>query len=214
MSDHFKLCSSCKKPIGFQQDYFVCSVSTCNRKRMGLFFCSLPCWEAHVPMMRHRDAWAEQTRSPSREAYEREQAEEAAAQERALARATPEAQDAAARNEAAKQQAVQRALGEDDDNPAQRAARLGVLKRGAEAMGLPEIDDKDLPQDILIVASTLKKYIRARSDFNTSDNVMGALSDHLRKISVEAIKTAARDGRKTVLDRDVLSVLNNISYRS
>ena len=80
--------------------------------------------------------------------------------------------------------------------------------------GLPEIDDKDLPQEILIVASKLKKYIRARSEFNTSDGVMSLLSDHLRRLSVEAIKTAARDGRKTVLDRDVQSVLNNISYRS
>ncbi|MCA9639874.1 MAG: hypothetical protein KC492_04240, partial [Myxococcales bacterium] len=86
MSDHFKLCSSCKKPIGFEQNYFVCSVSTCNRKRLGLFFCSLPCWEAHLPMMRHRDAWAEQTKSPTQAAFEREQAEEAAAQERAAVR--------------------------------------------------------------------------------------------------------------------------------
>ncbi len=213
MSDYFKLCSSCKKPIGFEQDYFVCSVSTCNRKRLGLFFCSLPCWEAHLPMMRHRDAWAEQTKSPSQAAYEREQEEEAAAQARAASRSTPEAQDIAARNESARQQAVQRAL-EEEDNAAQRAARLGVVKRGTETMGLPDIDDKDLPQDTLIVASKLKKYIRARSEFNTSDSVMAVLSEHLRKLSVEAIKTAARDGRKTVLDRDVLSVLNNISYRS
>ncbi|MGE0325085.1 MAG: hypothetical protein AB7K71_24960 [Polyangiaceae bacterium] len=221
MSDYFKLCSSCKKPIGFEQNYFVCSVSTCNRKRLGLFFCSLPCWEAHVPMMRHRDAWAEQTKSPTKAQFEREQAEEEAAQERAAARATPAAQEVAARNEEARQQAVQRALDGDDSDPAQRAAKLGivkrqdgVVKRGTEMSGLPEIDDKDLPQEILIVASKLKKYIRARSEFNTSDGVMSLLSDHLRRLSVEAIKTAARDGRKTVLDRDVQSVLNNISYRS
>ncbi|MCA9627358.1 MAG: hypothetical protein KC766_06820 [Myxococcales bacterium] len=213
MSDFFKLCSSCKKPIGFEQSYYACSVSTCNRKRTGLFFCSLPCWEAHLPMMRHRDAWAEQVRSPSRAEFEREQAEDAAAQERAAQRATPEAQEITARNEAARHEAVQRALGEDESG-AQRAARLGVVKRGAETMGLPEIDDKDLPQEILIVASKLKKYVRARSDFNTSDGVMSVLSDHLRRLSVEAIKAAAREGRKTVLDRDILSVLNNISYRS
>jgi histone H3/H4 len=74
---HYKLCSECKRPIAFSVDYFRCSVSTCNRKRTGLFFCSVPCWDAHVPMMRHRDAWAEKTRAPTREAYAAELAEEA-----------------------------------------------------------------------------------------------------------------------------------------
>ena len=48
-------CSTCKKPIAFQQTYYVCSVSTCNRKRNGFFFCSVACWDAHVPIMRHRE---------------------------------------------------------------------------------------------------------------------------------------------------------------
>jgi histone H3/H4 len=74
---HFKLCSECKKPIAFAADYFRCSVSTCNRRRTGLYFCSVPCWDAHVPMMRHRDAWAETARAPTREAYLAELAEEA-----------------------------------------------------------------------------------------------------------------------------------------
>ena len=39
----------------------------------GLYFCSLPCWEAHLPMMRHRDAWAVEARAPERDAWEREQ---------------------------------------------------------------------------------------------------------------------------------------------
>jgi histone H3/H4 len=73
----YKLCSECKKPIAFSADYYRCSVSTCNRKRTGLFFCSVSCWDAHVPMMRHRDAWAEQTKAPSREQYLAELAEEA-----------------------------------------------------------------------------------------------------------------------------------------
>jgi len=74
---HYKLCSECKRPIAFSADYFRCSVSTCNRKRTGLFFCSVSCWDAHVPMMRHRDAWAEPTRAPTREAYLAELAEDA-----------------------------------------------------------------------------------------------------------------------------------------
>jgi histone H3/H4 len=73
---HYKLCSECKRPIAFSADYYRCSVSTCNRKRTGLFFCSVSCWDAHVPMMRHRDAWAEKTVAPTREAYLAELAEQ------------------------------------------------------------------------------------------------------------------------------------------
>ncbi len=69
----WRACSTCKKPIAFQQTYYLCSVSTCNRKRNGFFFCSVPCWDAHVPMMRHREAWAEQYTAPTRTAWEHEQ---------------------------------------------------------------------------------------------------------------------------------------------
>jgi histone H3/H4 len=85
-SEQFKTCSTCKKPILFGQRYFRCSVSTCNRKRLGLFFCTLECYDAHLPMMRHRDSWAEPTDAPSREEYEREQAAEAEREEREQAR--------------------------------------------------------------------------------------------------------------------------------
>lgn len=73
---HYKQCSECRAPIAFSAEYFRCSVSTCNRKRTGLFFCSLSCWDAHVPMMRHRDAWAEKAKAPTREEYLAELAEE------------------------------------------------------------------------------------------------------------------------------------------
>ncbi len=83
---HYKLCSECKKPIAFAADYYRCSVSTCNRKRTGLFFCSVPCWDAHVPMMRHRDAWAEPVKAPTREQYLAEaEAEERAAKDAEMA---------------------------------------------------------------------------------------------------------------------------------
>ena len=61
--------------------------------------------------------------------------------------------------------------------------------------------------DILIVVSKLKKYIRTRSGMNTSDNVMAVLSDHLRRLCELAIRHAAEDGRKTVLDRDFKAIL-------
>lgn len=70
----FRVCSTCRKPIAFSARYYRCSVSTCNRPRTALYFCSVPCWDAHVPEARHRDAWAEETRAPTREAWQAEQA--------------------------------------------------------------------------------------------------------------------------------------------
>jgi hypothetical protein len=68
----FKRCTTCKKPIPFASDYYQCSVSTCNRAKTALFFCSVPCWDAHVPVLRHRDAWAEPARAPTIEAFLKE----------------------------------------------------------------------------------------------------------------------------------------------
>lgn len=64
--EYWKKCNSCKKPIGFDAIYWVCNVSTCNRARTGLSFCSVGCWDAHLPMMRHRESWAVESRSPAK----------------------------------------------------------------------------------------------------------------------------------------------------
>lgn len=64
-SDGWRKCSSCKKPIGFNERYYVCSVSTCNAQRAGYVFCSVPCFERHLPTARHKDAAAIESRSPS-----------------------------------------------------------------------------------------------------------------------------------------------------
>jgi hypothetical protein len=69
----WKRCSTCKKEIAFVATYWVCNVSTCNRSRTALAFCSVPCWDAHVPMLRHRESWAEERHAPARAAWEREQ---------------------------------------------------------------------------------------------------------------------------------------------
>ncbi len=36
------------------QKYYLCSVSTCQSKVTNYAFCSVGCWDAHVPMERHR----------------------------------------------------------------------------------------------------------------------------------------------------------------
>lgn len=84
----WKHCSTCKKEIPFRARYHACNVSTCNRGHTALAFCSVDCWDSHVPLLRHRDAWAVEQTAPSREEWQREQAEEAAAQERREARAS------------------------------------------------------------------------------------------------------------------------------
>jgi hypothetical protein len=76
--EQFKLCSTCRKPIAFGASYYQCSVSTCQRQKTALFFCSVECWDAHLPMMRHREAWAEAMKAPSRDEYEALQEQEAA----------------------------------------------------------------------------------------------------------------------------------------
>jgi len=66
-SDQFwKKCSTCKKPISFSQKYFICSVSTCQGLRTGYVFCSVTCFEAHLPGARHRDAGAIEKIAPTK----------------------------------------------------------------------------------------------------------------------------------------------------
>ena len=57
-------------------------------------------------------------------------------------------------------------------------------------------------QDVLLVVSKLKTYIRERSEMNTSGNVAPCISAIVRKLCDAAIERAKADGRKTVMDRD------------
>lgn len=173
--DTFKKCSTCREPIAFEQKYWSCSVSTCNRSKLALYFCSLPCWEAHVPEARHRDAWAEEQRAPSRAAHLAEQ-------------------QSATSAPAAVTNAVE----------PQRNARLV----GATGMLSPQERSEPSDDEILIVVSKLKKYVRDRSGMNTSDGAMAPLSEHLRALCREAIRHANEDGRKTVMDRDFIPFLS------
>ncbi|MDH4467890.1 MAG: hypothetical protein QE271_07520 [Bacteriovoracaceae bacterium] len=56
--------------------------------------------------------------------------------------------------------------------------------------------------DILIVASKLKQFVKDKHDLNTSANVMKILSDHVRTFTDRAAMKAKSEGRKTLLDRD------------
>jgi hypothetical protein len=157
----WRRCSACKKPIALGAVYWACNVSTCNQKRTALCFCSVSCWEVHLPGANHREAWAVEKRAPT----------------------TPEA-------------------GAEPAPPAS-AGTGGVrrLVRPAAPPSTPPVEK--VPREVLIVASRLKDYVRARVGYNTSDRVLEPLSDIVRRIVDEAIENARRDGRMTVLDRDL-----------
>ncbi len=160
----WKPCNVCKQPIALGATYWVCSVSTCNRKRTGLSFCSVSCWDAHLPFANHRESWAVEERAP----------------------ATREAEAPAA----AAPRSVEKKVGE--------GKRRIVRTTPAAPEKAPSESD-----EVLIIASRLKDFIRAESGFNVSDRVLKPLSDIVRRSCREAIKNARRDERKTVLDRDI-----------
>ena len=60
----WKKCSTCKKSLNYGSKYFVCSVSTCNSKRTGYSFCSVACFDQHIPGARHKSAGAIEEMAP------------------------------------------------------------------------------------------------------------------------------------------------------
>lgn len=63
MPETFGVCSMCRKPIPMNAKYYRCSVSTCNTGRLQHYFCSVSCWDAHLPGARHRNAAAIETQA-------------------------------------------------------------------------------------------------------------------------------------------------------
>ena len=59
-----------------------------------------------------------------------------------------------------------------------------------------------MADEILVVVSKLKTYIKDQAGMNTSGNVAAALSDKIRELCDNAVESARKDGRKTVMDRD------------
>ena len=149
MSEVWRNCSVCKKPIQQGAIYQKCSVSSCRKSA----YCSVDCWDSHVPVMNHKSAWAEEERAP-REVYSEE-----------------------------------------------RLSRRIVVQPKTQASSTSAAIG-DLPEDILIVVSKLKNYIKARGDMNTSGDVADILSDIVRRYCDDAIDRARTDGRKTVMARD------------
>ncbi len=175
MAERWRRCSACKKDIALSAVYWVCSVSTCNRARTALVFCSVDCWEIHLPTERHREAWAVEARAPKvpdpsegRPAHAHDLRAWAGLglghgpKSRARARRRRRASCRAARS-------------------ARSRSYAGVRRRGREQ---PDRHPGRREQ--------AQGYVREGSGFNTSDRVMLVLSDVLRKLCDQAIRSARR----------------------
>jgi hypothetical protein len=186
MAVAWKKCNICKKEIAVSGVYWRCSVSTCNSKRTGLSFCSIACWDAHLPFANHKQAGAVEEKAPMVPDASMAGEPSAPAGNKGEWSPAPDLvrRPAAQANVSVTAGAVRRIVSSD---PSQ----------GSRAQFSPSG-----PREILVIASRLKEYITAVSEFNTSANVMDALSDHLRRISNQAIENARADGRRTVMDRD------------
>jgi len=170
--DFWRKCSTCKKEIGFQSEYYVCSVSSCNTKRTGLVFCGISCFDSHVPGARHKSAGAIEERSPKK------------------SQVPPPADRPPQRTP---QRTPQRRI---VSGPA--ASRSSASAPATSASRTV----KTSSTDVLVVASRLKDFIQNQGGFNTSQSVMAVLSDHIRWVSQMAMDNARADGRKTVMDKD------------
>jgi len=63
--NYFRKCSACKNEINFGAIYQKCSVSSCRKN----VYCSVTCWDVHVPVLNHKSAWAEEERAPSKQSF-------------------------------------------------------------------------------------------------------------------------------------------------
>ena len=178
----WRRCSVCKRDIALGAVHWVCSVSTCNRKRTALVFCDVDCWEVHPEMERHREAYAVEARAPKT----LDPPAPAPAERKPRAAAQP-----SGASQRPGQSFVVRRTAASTSEPA--VAPGATASSGAHA----ESDE------ILVVASRLKQYVKATSGFNTSDRVLPILSNALRALCDEAIQNALGADRQTVLDRDV-----------
>ncbi len=58
--------------------------------------------------------------------------------------------------------------------------------------------------DVLVVTSKVKKYIKEKSEMNTSAETVDVLSKAIERLCQKGIESAKADGRKTVMARDII----------
>ncbi|MBA3455556.1 MAG: hypothetical protein H0T42_20855 [Deltaproteobacteria bacterium] len=210
MAEMWVKCTECRKEIAYGAAYYQCSVSTCNRSRMPLYFCSVACWDSHLSMVRHRDAYAVEARGPSKEEWATTQANAEPAKPLPQTPDRPPPGAVPMRSVSGPSPTPVAYRSSPSGSTAQVSSAPPVRRVVSDAspssfepsFGGPALSST-YDTDILIVVSKLKKYIKDRSGMNCSDSVADMLSEHVRAVADESIRAAARDERKTVLDRDV-----------
>jgi hypothetical protein len=154
----WKKCSVCKKAIALGGKYYECSVSTCTGDRTGYTFCSIQCFETHLPGARHRDAGAVEKKAPL----------------------TSAAADA----------------------PRRIIVNSSPIASSNSSVSRPVAGKSPMENEVLVVVSKMKQYIKDVSDMNTAEDVNRIISQMIRVHLDRAIENARSDGRKTVMARD------------
>ena len=198
---------------------------------MQLVFCSVSCWDSHVATLRHRDAWAVEARAPSRAAAASGQGSAVndypepavPAARRSEAPTQPLGRPLMAGSAGSGGANVSSPGGAAFSSPPRRIVSPMAAPSPPASGPVPSSDSSSssssssssmpgaaaptlsssFEREVLIVVSKMKKYIKERSGMNTSDAVAEDLSEHVRAVCDDAIRAAAADGRKTVLERDV-----------
>jgi histone H3/H4 len=57
---------------------------------------------------------------------------------------------------------------------------------------------------VLVVTSKVKKLIKEKGEMNTSAATVEVLSKAVERLCLKGIESAKADGRKTVMDRDII----------
>lgn len=160
--DFWRKCSACKKNLAYEAKYYECSVSTCSRKRTGYVFCSVSCWDTHVPGAGHRDAGAIEKKSPT----------------------------------------YQQWLSEDSAEASSVSPKRILIANPSQSNSTIKTSTSSMENEVLIVVSKVKQYIKDCADMNTAGDVNEVLSEMIRRSCDQAMQSARADGRKTVMARD------------
>ncbi len=75
---------------------------------------------------------------------------------------------------------------------------VSAKKESSAPMGSNDVNT----EDVLVVVSKLKAFVKESSGLSTSADVIPVLSDLLREACSKAAQNAHRDGRKTLMARD------------
>lgn len=168
----WRKCSTCKKEIALNTRYYECNVSTCTGQRTGYVFCSVSCWEVHLPGAKHRNAGAVEKTSPASLTASTQTPVPPSAQQGVMA-------------------VPRRIIVANAQTHAQ-----------ASMQNNPATKKSSMSNEVLVVVSKMKQYIREISEMNTSEDVSFIISEMIRLECDKAVSNARADGRKTVMARD------------